>query len=81
MQPYVIGIILLGLLLLVGMWYTAQPTEPQKTLNLQEEVVDVPFEKQAFIPADNFQGSRPGYVYKMDAKGLGYYIDHYRSSS
>mmetsp|Transcript_6160 Transcript_6160/g.21779 ORF Transcript_6160/g.21779 Transcript_6160/m.21779 type:complete len:223 (-) Transcript_6160:1541-2209(-) len=28
-----------------------------------------------FIPADKFTKSRPGYVFKMDWKGLGYYLD------
>ena len=30
---------------------------------------------QAFVPAPAFAGSQPGYVFKMDAQGLGYYLD------
>ena len=28
-----------------------------------------------YIPCRTFQGSRPGYYFKLDAKGPGYYLD------
>ncbi|EKX53523.1 FKBP-type peptidyl-prolyl cis-trans isomerase [Guillardia theta CCMP2712] len=31
--------------------------------------------KKNFIPAPSFQGSKPGYVFKKDKQGLGYYLD------
>ena len=31
-----------------------------------------------FIPADTFEGPRSGYVFKNDARGVGYYIDRPR---
>ncbi len=34
-----------------------------------------PAGKQDFHPATSFQGSKPGYVFKMDTQGLGYYFD------
>lgn len=76
MRPYVIG---MTLLVILGVWYIAQATgwrHPTNALVVQEESVQSPSKKPAFIPADSFQGSRPGYVYKMDTEGLGYYIDY-----
>mgnify|MGYP006132289399 CR=1 FL=1 len=29
-----------------------------------------------FIQSDKFNGSKKGYVFKMDKQGLGYYIDN-----
>jgi hypothetical protein len=29
----------------------------------------------AFLPAESFEGSRPGYVFQMNSQGLGYYLD------
>ena len=45
----------------------------------EPEVASVPAPKrvtiQPFIPCSQFQGSRNGYVFKMDDLGLGYYLD------
>jgi hypothetical protein len=30
---------------------------------------------KSFVPSDKFAGAKNGYVYKMDDKGLGYYLD------
>ncbi|MBT6471814.1 MAG: hypothetical protein HOK52_11235 [Candidatus Marinimicrobia bacterium] len=30
-----------------------------------------------FLPSDKFAGAKEGYVFKMDSKGLGYYLDKY----
>ena len=32
-------------------------------------------EKEPFVSAKKFSGARPGYVFKKDKKGLGYYVD------
>ncbi|GFH11206.1 uncharacterized protein HaLaN_06673 [Haematococcus lacustris] len=32
--------------------------------------------RQAFVPATRFEGARPGYLFKSDALGLGYYLDN-----
>ncbi|KAG2453235.1 hypothetical protein HYH02_002558 [Chlamydomonas schloesseri] len=32
-------------------------------------------EQQDFIPSETFDGARPGYVYKLDDCGVGYYRD------
>ena len=28
-----------------------------------------------FLPSQTFNGNKPGYVFKMDTQGLGYYLD------
>lgn len=76
MGLYVIAIVVI--LVVIGIWYLN--TQAKIWHHPQHEVVVVQekSEKQAFIPADKFQGSLPGYVYKMDANGLGYYIDYHK---
>lgn len=32
--------------------------------------------QRSFIPSDSFIGAKKGYVFKMDSKGLGYYLDN-----
>jgi len=34
-----------------------------------------PTNKANFIPSNTFAGAKKGYVFKMDSKGLGYYLD------
>ena len=29
----------------------------------------------SFLPAENFAGSRRGYIFQMNTQGLGYYLD------
>lgn len=67
MRLYVIALVVI--LVVIGLWHRPQH---------EVVVVHEKSEKQAFIPADRFQGSLPGYVYKMDANGLGYYIDYHK---
>ena len=33
--------------------------------------------KKDFIPSKKFAGAKEGFVFKMDSKGLGYYLDKY----
>ena len=40
--------------------------------NLRENMYS---NKPEFIESKQFKGSKKGYVFKMDKKGLGYYID------
>ncbi len=35
-------------------------------------------EAPSFVPASSFQGAKPGYVFKNDRSGLGYYVDEIR---
>jgi L-asparagine transporter-like permease len=32
--------------------------------------------KKDFMPSNKFAGAKQGYVFKMDDKGLGYYLDY-----
>ncbi len=32
--------------------------------------------KKDFMPSNKFAGAKEGYVFKMDDKGLGYYLDY-----
>jgi len=34
--------------------------------------------KPSFVPAKRFTGRKPGYVFQMGSKGLGYYVDTYK---
>ena len=36
--------------------------------------------EQDYIPASNFSGSKPGYVFKTGDMGLGYYLDKFRGT-
>eukprot|EP00746_Dinoflagellata_sp_MGD_P010454 gnl/MRDRNA2_/MRDRNA2_121588_c0_seq1.p1 gnl/MRDRNA2_/MRDRNA2_121588_c0~~gnl/MRDRNA2_/MRDRNA2_121588_c0_seq1.p1 ORF type:complete len:217 (+),score=46.75 gnl/MRDRNA2_/MRDRNA2_121588_c0_seq1:184-834(+) len=33
--------------------------------------------KTCFMPSDRFDGSRPGYAFRLGERGLGYYVDEY----
>jgi hypothetical protein len=60
--------ILLGIgffTVLIGIYFYTRPSvaEPMKNQN------------KSFIPSDKFAGAKEGYVFKMDSKGLGYYLD------
>ena len=35
-----------------------------------------PSNKANFMPSNKFAGAKKGYVFKMDDKGLGYYLDY-----
>ena len=51
--------------ILIGIYFYTQPgvAEPMKN------------KEKSFIPSDKFSGAKEGYVFKMDSKGLGYYLD------
>ena len=53
---------------------------PEKTevVSLQcENVLEPDANTLGFSAAKAFEGARPGYVFKMDKLGLGYYLDKY----
>ena len=52
---------------------------PEKTVvSLQcENVLEPVANTLGFSAAKAFEGARPGYVFKMDKLGLGYYLDKY----
>ncbi len=59
--------ILLGLLLLVGIYYYMQMQgKKEASAHILEP----------FVASAAFSGAKNGYVFKMDSNGLGYYLDH-----
>mmetsp|Transcript_11281 Transcript_11281/g.16581 ORF Transcript_11281/g.16581 Transcript_11281/m.16581 type:complete len:492 (+) Transcript_11281:71-1546(+) len=50
-----------------------KPTVKASTNKSSSEQVET--SKKPFIPEKKFRGSREGYVFRMGAKGLGYYVD------
>ena len=55
--------------------------EKTKVVSLQCEHVSEPVVNTlGFSAAKTFEGARPGYVFKMDKFGLGYYLDNSTSS-
>ena len=61
--------ILIGLSILVGLYFYIQKSHHGEKDN------NVPPTKSNFYPSDKFDGAMAGYVFKMDDKGLGYYLD------
>jgi len=55
--------ILIGIIFL-ALFYMHRIKEPK---NMQQN---------SFISSDSFIGAKKGYVFKMDSKGLGYYLDN-----
>ena len=46
---------------------------------MRQPVVSEPMynNKKDFMPSNKFAGAKEGFVFKMDSKGLGYYLDKY----
>tara|TARA_X000000368_G_scaffold259455_1_gene205119 strand:- start:212 stop:421 length:210 start_codon:yes stop_codon:yes gene_type:complete len=65
-----ISYIILGLSILIGIYFYMQ-----KSQDIEKKNDIVPQNKLNFYPSDKFNGSMTGYVFKMDEKGLGYYLD------
>ena len=61
--------ILITIAILVGIYFYMQKS------NHVEKDNNVPPTKSNFYPSDKFDGAMAGYVFKMDDKGLGYYLD------
>ena len=64
-----IAYVLVGLAVLVGIYFYFQKTE-----KIQEK--DDSPDKLNFYASDKFDGAIDGYVFKMGDMGLGYYLDH-----
>ena len=53
---------------------TQQWTRPQAQAGAQPRpAAPIPPEDAVFVEAQSFAGARPGYVFKKDSRGLGYY--------
>ena len=62
--------ILIAIAILVGIYFYTQKSE---------KYIEEPMENhklELFIQSDSFCGAKEGYVFKMDDKGLGYYLDN-----
>ena len=64
-----ISYILIGLSILIGVYFYMQKSQK----NIEEPMEN--YQQEAFIPTESFGGAKEGYVFKMDDKGLGYYLD------
>jgi hypothetical protein len=60
--------ILIGLSILIGIYFYMQKTQNNVSDDLSPNKVH-------FYPSDTFNGAKKGYVFKNDSKGLGYYFD------
>ena len=65
-------IILLGVALAIGVYFYMQKSQNSQNIKKEEPSSSV----LDFYPSENFEGSMSGYVFKMDHKGLGYYLDN-----
>lgn len=54
------------------MYHMPKSEQEPMTGNTTDEA---PPNKVNFIPSEKFNGAKKGYVFKMDSKGLGYYLD------
>ena len=59
--------ILIGLAILVGIYFYMQSKNKKSYIPTSRN--------KSFIYSDKFAGAKEGYVFKIDDKGLGYYLD------
>ena len=78
-QKYMILQISIGIDILFCVYFYIQKTQnsiketmKNKKLDSEKQKID---EQEQFISSDSFIGSKKGYVFKKDDKGLGYYLD------
>ena len=55
------------------MYHMPKPEQEHMTGNTTNEASS---NKVNFVPSEKFNGAKKGYVFKMDSKGLGYYLDY-----
>ena len=78
---YKFNIIVLLIVLIAGLWFFKDKlnlslnSDNQKKVHFNEDKNKVVESNQMFIPADNYQGKKDGYVFKSDNLGVGYYVD------
>ena len=60
---------LIAIAVLVGIYFYMQ-----KSQDVEKDDIAPP-NKLNFYPSDKFDGAMAGYIFKMDDKGLGYYLD------
>ena len=83
---YKFTIIVLLIVLIAGLWFFKDKlnlslnSDNQKKVHFNKDKNRIlEFDKNEistnFIPVDNFQGKKDGYVFKSDNLGVGYYVD------
>ena len=73
----IVGLVIVVLLTIVGcIMYTMKDRLFVKKVEFNP-VVEIMDDKQdkEYIPSNSFTGRKPGYVFKTDEQGLGYYRD------
>ena len=68
----IISIILIGIL--IGLYVMKDTIFPVKHVQFNPVVNTIDSDSD-FIPSETFTGKKPGYVFKTDEQGLGYYKD------
>ena len=63
---------LIAIAILAGIYFYMQKSQSSQNIKKEEPSSSV----LDFYPSENFEGSMSGYVFKMDHKGLGYYLDN-----
>ena len=66
-KEYIHYILLIIIILMFGLGYHLYMKYNEKYKKLNNNI--------KFIKSDSFQGYKPGYIFKMDSSGLGYYLD------
>ena len=72
---YMILQILIGIAILFCVYFYTQNTQNPIKETMKNKELESEKEQEPFIPSDSFIGSKNGYVFKKDDKGLGYYLD------
>ena len=62
--------VLIGAIVLIAIYFYT--FHMNKSDNIAEPMKN---KNKDFLPSDKFAGAKEGYVFKMDSKGLGYYLD------
>lgn len=68
---YMIIKILIALIILIGGYFVFF-----HIMKSNKVVENLDNKEKDFIPSKKFAGAKEGYVFKMDSKGLGYYLDN-----
>ena len=74
-QKYMMLPLLIGIALLFCVYFYIHKTQNPIKETMKNKELESEKEQEPFIPSDSFIGSKNGYVFKKDDKGLGYYLD------
>ena len=66
--------LLIGLIILIGGYFVFF-----HMMKSNQVIESMDSKEKDFTPSNKFTGAKKGYVFKMDSKGLGYYLDSFYS--